>query len=122
MNQQERTQFVTKYGQLLSQAWSEDGKFIAALKADPSKVLLEFGLDPQGAQINIITTIQEDGSLEDQIRLWEEGKTKGAIDLYIPLEQPAELSEVELSDEELEAVAGGAACSCTCTPCCSCCC
>jgi len=71
---------------------------------------------------NIITDIAEEGSLDDQVRMWNEGLSTGSINLYVPLEKPADLSDIELSDADLEAVAGGAGdCCCSCSsPCCSC--
>ncbi|MBN1201272.1 MAG: hypothetical protein JXJ20_05390 [Anaerolineae bacterium] len=119
----EAGEFVKGYAELLKKAWSGSEAFQQRLMSNPEQVVREFGLDPGNAAINIITEIQETGTVEDQIRLWQEGKQAGQIDLYVPLEAPEEAqpgSDVELSDEMLEMVAGG---GCTCCSCpCSCCC
>ncbi|MBN1201273.1 MAG: hypothetical protein JXJ20_05395 [Anaerolineae bacterium] len=126
MGQEEVSAFVKAYAALLKATWTEGEEFQDELLSEPEKVVREFGLNPGDAQINVITEIQEEGTVEDQARLWEEGKKKGSIDLYVPLSVPeGALDDVELSDEDLEMVAGGGCtCTgcCTCTPCCCCCC
>jgi hypothetical protein len=53
--------------------------------------------------------------------LWVKGKQMGSIDFFIPEAPPEDASSMELSDEELMAVAGGVRISCcSCTPCCCC--
>ena len=88
--------------------------------SEPEAVCKEAGLDAGSAKVNVITDTKDEGTLDDQIELWEKGKEMGSIDLYVPLQKPEDLSDMDLSDEDLEAVAGGGDCCCTCTP--SCCC
>ncbi|NVM57429.1 MAG: hypothetical protein HWN51_04855, partial [Desulfobacterales bacterium] len=114
------------YARILGRVWKEEDDFKAGLLANPEETLKAEGLDPQDAKVSIITEIKEQGTLDDQIRLWEEGLSSGSIDLYIPPAPPKDAFEdVELTEEELELVAGGGCCtcaaSCTCTPCCCCC-
>ncbi|NIS80075.1 MAG: hypothetical protein GTO14_07675 [Anaerolineales bacterium] len=118
----DRQEFLKGYSDLVWNMWETDGQLKDRLLNEPVAVLKEFGLDPGGASLNIITEIVEEGSLDDQVRMWNEGLSTGSIDLYVPLEKPADLSDIELSDADLEAVAGGAGdCCCSCSsPCCSC--
>ena len=125
MSNPEITPFVQGYASLLKAVWMGGEDIRQSLLANPKPVLHAHGLDAGTAQVKIITQVQKEGSVEDQVRLWEEGKKKGAIDLYVPFTMPKDaFDDVELSDEDLEMVAGGGCCSCccTCTPCCSCCC
>lgn len=118
MDRQERSQFITGYSKALTMAWSDEA-FKKRLVSDPPNALKDAGLKvPSGVKVNVITKIAGQGTLEDQIKIWEAGIAKGAVDLYVP-DQP-QLKEGELSDQQLEAVAGGADCCCTCTPCCTC--
>ncbi len=118
MNRQERSQFVAGYSKALTKAWS-DASYKAKLSSDPIGALKEAGLNiPAGVKVNVIHKVAGQGTLEDQIKLWEQGVAKGSVDLYMP-DQP-QMGAGELSDQQLEAVAGGADCCCTCTPCCTC--
>lgn len=115
--------FIKGYAEILRKVWSDDQAFRQRLLSEPEQVVREFGLDPGDAKLNVITEVRQEGTVEDQIRLWQEGKKAGAIDFYVPFETPEGAqpdSDVELSDEMLEMVAGG---GCTCCSCpCSCCC
>lgn len=126
MSSGEVSSFVKNYALLLKAVWIGEPDLKERLLAEPEKVVKEYGLDPGQAKVTIITQIQDEGTVEDQMRLWEEGKQKGSIELYVPLSIPEDAFEdMELSDEELEMVAGGGCtCTgcCTCTPCCCCCC
>lgn len=125
MSTPEVTPFVQGYASLLKAVWMGGEEIQEKLLSDPRPVLHAYGLDPEGADVKIITQVQAEGTVEDQIRLWEAGKEKGKIELYVPFSMPRDaFDDVELSDEDLEMVAGGGCCSCccTCTPCCSCCC
>lgn len=118
MNREERSQFVSSYSKVVTQSWA-DASYRQKLVSDPADVLSSAGLDvPSGVTINVVTDIQEDGELEDQIKLWEEGLESGAVTLYVP--SAPQLDDGELSDSQLEAVAGGGDCCCSCTPCCTC--
>jgi hypothetical protein len=116
----EKEVFMKAYSSVLRKVWSGDEDYKKKLLSNPSAVLKDAGLDPGTAKVNIITKITREGTLDDQLRLWEEGLKSGAIDLYVPLEQPEAVEDVDLTDAELESVAGGGDCCCTCTPCCCC--
>jgi len=118
------SKFLHIYGHLLISCWGSPAlkkRFLAT----PTIVLKEFGLDPEGAKINIKKpekgASSEQATPESQVALWNEGKKKGTIDFYFPEEPPETAANYELSDEELMAVAGGWRISCCCcTPCCCC--
>ncbi|WP_028581763.1 hypothetical protein [Desulfogranum japonicum] len=117
----EKDDFMKKYGAVMRKVWGEDGEaFMAKLKASPEAVLKGEGLDPGSAKVNIITETEE-GTLDDQVKLWNDGLKSGQIDLYIPEAKPEITDDSDLSDADLAEVAGGGDCCCTCTPCCSCC-
>jgi hypothetical protein len=114
--------FLHAYGSLLVMSWGNPA-LKKRLKADPAKVLKEFGLDPEGAQV----TIEAPGApgpnttAESAVKLWNDGKKAGKIRFIYPEEPPQDLKTAVLSDQDLEAVAGGwSVGSCCCTPCCSC--
>ena len=118
MTREERSKFIDSYSKVLTQAWADPG-YLKGLQANPVPTLNSAGVKvPAGVTVNIITKTAGEGTLEDQIRIWEEGLKKGSADLYVPAEP--QLGDGELSDTQLEAIAGGADCCCTCTPCCSC--
>ena len=114
--------FLHAYGTLMIQAWG-DAALKARLKADPGAVCKEFGLDPEGATVELVAPGPRSNpaaTKESQVKLWNDGKKSGNIHLYFPDEAPEDLEESELSEEELASVAGGGCCCCS--PCCSCCC
>ena len=118
MNRESRSKFIKAYSTVLTNAWG-DPKYLASLQANPASVLSTAGLAvPAGVKINIKTEKAGEGSLEDQMRLWESGLQAGSIDLFVP--KTPQITEGELSSEQLEAVAGGADCCCCCTPSCTC--
>lgn len=117
----EKEAFMKAYARVLAKVWNkDDDSFQKSLLADPEAVLKSEGLDSQGAKVNVITEITADGTLDDQVRLWNDGVKSGNIDLYVPLTQPEDVEDMDLTDAELENVAGGGDCCCTCTPCCCC--
>ena len=114
--------FLHAYGSFLVMSWGNPA-LKNRFKADPEKVLKEFGLDPEGAKI----VIEKPGppgpnaTADSAVKLWNEGKKAGKIRFFYPEEPPADLKTAVLSDQELEAVAGGWSVSCcSCTPCCCC--
>ncbi len=117
--------FLHKYGEFLIQCWG-DPALKKKFKDSPEATLKAFGLDPEGARINILApgstgAPPEQTTAESQARLWNEGKRSGTIDFYFPDEPPEQIAGHELSDEELMAVAGGWSISCcSCSPCCCC--
>jgi hypothetical protein len=115
----EKESFMKKYGSVLRKVWGDDGAgYLKKLKANPEDVLKQEGLDPGTAKVTIITETPE-GTLDDQLRLWNEGLKSGSIDLYIPASKPEGADDSDLSDADLAQVAGGGDCCCCCTPCCS---
>ena len=73
-----------QYGQLIAKAWTDED-FKARLKADPKAALKEVGMDvPEGVEIEVVESTQEKAYL------------------VIP---PKPVGE--LSDEDLDKVAGG---------------
>ena len=118
MTREERSKFIDAYSKVLTQAWA-DAEYLKTLQANPNRTLKAAGINvPDNVKVNIITKVAGQGTLEDQIRLFEDGLKKGSIDLYVPAEP--QLGDGELSDTQLEAIAGGGDCCCTCTPCCCC--
>jgi len=118
MNREARSKFITAYSKVLTTAWADD-KYMANLKSNPAATLAAAGLAvPAGVTVHIKSSTGGDGTLEDQLKLWEEGLGKKSVDLYVPA-QP-QMADGELSDTQLESIAGGSDCCCSCTPCCTC--
>ena len=116
--------FLEAYGRFLVQSWGSP-PLKQSFKDDPAKVLKSFGMDPEGAEVIIETpdpTLGEDvATPESQVKAWNEGKASGTIHFWYPEDPPEDLSSLELSDEDLEAIAGGWSVSCCCcSPCCCC--
>ena len=114
--------FLHAYGSLLVMSWGNPA-LKKRFKADPSKVLSEFGLDPEGAQVVLEApgAPSPQATPESAVKLWNDGKKAGKIRFIYPEEPPQDLKTAVLSDQDLEAIAGGWSIgSCCCTPCCSC--
>lgn len=111
----ERYAFIGAYTRILSQAWSSE-EFTERMVREPRTVLAENGLDtPADAVIEIARSRDAGPDLEAQITLWHNGFSSGRYVLYIP-DMP-QIDTREISEEDLDAVAGGAdGCSCCC-PC-----
>jgi hypothetical protein len=120
-----KDKFLHAYGSLLVMSWGNPA-LKKKLKAEPAKVLKEFGLDPEGAQV----VLEPPGAPgpqatpESAVRLWNDGKKAGQVRFIYPDEPPEDLKTAVLSDQDLEGIAGGTwydlGSCCCCTPCCSC--
>jgi hypothetical protein len=114
-------EFLEKYGRFLVTSWGTP-PVKKRFKEDPAKVLKEFGLDPGNAQV----LVEKPGppsaqaTKESAAKLWNDGKKAGKIRFIYPEEPPADLATMDLTDDQLEAIAGGGYYCCCCTPCCSC--
>jgi hypothetical protein len=118
MDTTERSDFVRSYSKVLTNAWSDED-FLRRLQSDPKNTLSEFGLDPgPNANVNIVTEVQGEGGLDEQVKLWDEGRSSGDYKLYVP--SVPQIEGTELSEQELENVAGGDEYCCCCSPCCTC--
>ena len=113
--------FLEIYGHLLVQTWGLP-QLKQRFKADPAAVLKEFGLDPEGAKINLIKPgkITSQTTPTSQVKLWNEGKKKGVIDFVYPEEPPEDIDSLQLSEEQLMLVGGAGTYCCSCCPCCCC--
>ena len=119
MNPRERAAFVAAYTMVLTRAWSDDD-YVARLERDPGGALTEQGLTPpDGVNVLICRDTEADPNLDAQIDLWENGPASGSCVLYVP--HVPKVSSAELTEADLELVAGGDVNACTCcSPCCSC--
>jgi hypothetical protein len=114
--------FLQAYGAFLVQAWGAP-PLKNRFKQDPEKVLKEFGLDPEGAKVIVESPGPTSAATtpESAADLWNQGKKAGKIRFIFPEEPPKDLQTQVLTDEQLEAIAGGSAdYCCCCTPCCCC--
>jgi len=119
-------QFLQRYGNLMLQIWGVPA-LLERFKKEPTQVLKEYGLDPQKAEVTLLTPgapnalgITE-SSEQGAYTLWIQGKAAGNIPFYYLEQAPEEVGGQGLSDSELMAVAGGLSISiscCSCTPCC----
>lgn len=126
-----RSDFLQRYANIVAMSWADDN-YLHRLLKDPNSILKEAGISvKESDRINVVTMESKDsgrGAIEDQIQLWEKGSRTGSYDLLIALKPEGWTPEnVELTDSQLMAVAGGLeeassidiSCCC-CTPCCCC--
>ena len=117
MEARDRAAFVNDYSKLVTAVWSDEA-FARRLESDPKSAAAEHGLTvPAGSTIQVVRDAEGEPNLDTQVDKWEEGKTTGTYILYVPRSQRIEAGE--LSEADLEAVAGGDF-YCCCTPCCTC--
>ena len=117
-----KEKFLQIYGSLLVDTWGDDA-LKSRFKSDPSTVLKEYGLDPGSASVELISPMENptaDCTPESAVELWNNGLASGKIQFVYPESIPEGAAGMELSSEQLAAIAGGNACCC-CSPCCSCC-
>jgi len=119
-------QFLQRYGNLMVQIWGMPA-LLERFKKEPGTVLTEHGLDPERANVKLLSpgTPNDlgiaDATMESAFKLWTEGKKRGTIPFYYVEQPPEGLGGEPLSDSELMAVAGGwTVSSCCCSPCCCC--
>lgn len=110
-----------EWAKITARAW-EDPAYKARLMSNPNPILKEHGL---GLPDDYEVTVVEEGTPQaegvGQYTLTQ--KTDGSYSVIMRLPaKPADVSSDELSDKELEAVAGGTSycCCCSCCPCCTC--
>ncbi|MBI4818709.1 MAG: hypothetical protein HY791_20740 [Deltaproteobacteria bacterium] len=116
--------FLQIYGTVLVRTWDD-----AALKqrflSRPAEVLKEFGLDAGTAKVDVIEPwANPDPAVctpQSQVKAWNDGLKTGTIQFVYPKEMPEGPENMELTAEQMAAVAGGDGCCCCCSPCCSCC-
>ncbi|GLW49157.1 hypothetical protein Stsp02_48180 [Streptomyces sp. NBRC 14336] len=119
LDPQQRAEFVNAYTRVLISSWSDES-FAARLQSEPRTALAEAGLElPADAEIVIVTQApegHEEGNLDVQVGLWEQGLETGRYEFHVPA-TPA-VDAAELSEGDLSDVAAG--CNYCCCPCCCC--
>jgi hypothetical protein len=119
MDPTERQNFVRSYTKILTNAWSNE-EFASQLRSSPAETLAANGLSvPSGSTVEILDSEGSEGTLDDQVSIWEQGASSGVFKLYVP--EVPKIEEGELGESELEAVAGAGEVTvcCCCTPCCT---
>lgn len=126
LNENDKTAFVDAYTRVLVSAWSSD-EYAERLQSDPRAALAEAGLElPEGSTVEVISNIGKDvetpdaenGSLDKQIGLYEEGLRTGHFEFHIPA--TPQIDTTEMNMDELADVAAGGGVYCCCCPCCCC--
>jgi hypothetical protein len=115
----DKSTFVKGYTKILTNAWSDDS-FAQQLKSNPKPILAEYGLAvPDSASVDVVSSEGTDGSVDDQVRIWEEGESSGHYTLYVPSVPQVEAGEMSEVDLEGVAGAGNVSVCCCCCPCCT---
>jgi hypothetical protein len=107
-----RAHFIACYTRILNQAWCDE-EFCALLDADPRSALAANGLrvSPE-SRINVIRLPGDRPEIRMQLALWEDAGWTGNYVLHVP-----SVVIRELSDAELDGLAGGAGATCPCPWC-----
>jgi hypothetical protein len=109
-------QYREAWAKITATAW-EDSQFKQRLLSNPKPVLAEFGIPfPADYNVRVVEESQDPGT---KFQITE---TSGGQEVVMRLRnKPAAVAEGELSDSQLEAVAGGSGdCCCSCCPTCCC--
>jgi hypothetical protein len=115
----EKSTFVKGYTKILTNAWSDDS-FAQQLKSNPKPILAEYGLAvPDSASVDVLPSQGTEGSVDDQIKIWEQGESSGHYTLYVPDVPQIEAGEMSEADLEGVAGAGDVSACCCCCPCCT---
>lgn len=120
-----QSEFIQNYSKVVARTWVDDS-FLNELLDNPKATLDENGLTtPEGADVQIVTVPAGEtgsGSIEGQYSRWEAGEESGTYELHISLKpDDFDPENVNLSESQLDAVAGGLLDGCCCcTPCCCC--
>jgi hypothetical protein len=104
--------FKNAYGKLVAATW-HDPALVTQLRADPARVLAQYGFPAikAGTKFNIsVVAPTGHGTFESQQAAWSLGDQTGEINLYIP-QVPTKGATSGLQ-QEIDGT--------TCTPCCCC--
>jgi len=110
-----------EWAKITAQAW-EDPAFKQSLISNPNAVLAAHGMGfPDDYTVKIVEAGTPAAAGIGQYTLTQNDNFGYTVVMRLP-QKPAEVAQGELSDQELEAVAGGTSycCCCSCCPCCSC--
>lgn len=120
-----QSEFIQNYSKIVARSWVDEA-FFDELVSKPKATLDANGLaTPDDADVRIITVEHSntgEGSIEGQHARWQKGEETGTYELYISLKpDDFDPENVNLSESQLDAVAGGLLDNCCCcTPCCTC--
>jgi hypothetical protein len=110
-----------EWSKITAQAW-EDPAFKTQLITHPNDVLKAHGMGfPDDYNVKIVEAGSPEASGVGQYSLTQNDDRSYSVTMRLP-QKPAEVAEGELSDAELESVAGGVGDICCCCSCCPCCC
>ncbi|MFB7467329.1 hypothetical protein ACFCZ1_28230 [Streptomyces sp. NPDC056224] len=106
MEEAERTTFTARYNAVVAAAWSDPGKE-RMLSCDPAALLAEHGISvPTGTVIEVVRDQPAaSGTLESQIRAWEQIPDRGTLRLLVPY--PERFEATDLTEEELDSLVAG---------------
>jgi len=110
-----------EWAKITAQAWEDPG-YKQRLLSNPKQELASHGLGfPDDYSVRIVEQGSPAAQGIGQYQLSQKDDGSYEVTMRLP-QKPADVAEGELSDTELEAVAGGgdACCCCSCCPCCTC--
>lgn len=114
-----RARFVAAYSRLVADVWSDPASE-ELLEQDAAALVSSYDIVlPEGCLVEVVRDSGEAyPDLEQQIRAWEDSFRSGRLILYLPALDP--ITELELTEYELDDVVAGLSTTCAC--CCPCCC